>query len=63
MNTDDARRDAWRPIETFSPNDSCQFKHADGAVSQGRSYGRMTDRYLSKGEFASKTAITHWRLD
>lgn len=60
MNLDDARREAWRPIETFEPNDACEFKHADGSISQGRSYGRRTDCLLIHGEH-SKATITHWR--
>lgn len=60
MSLDDARRDAWRPIDSFEPNDRCEFKHADGSISKGRSYGRRIDCYLIDG-VAPKSPVTHWR--
>lgn len=61
MRTEDARRHAWRPIADFEPNNACEYKHADGAVSQGRSVGRRTDCFMLYGT-ASPAAVTHFLL-
>ena len=61
MNREDARREAWRPIETFEPNNACEYKHVDGSISQGRSFGRRVDCLYFFGEASSSAPVTHWR--